>query len=263
MSTQIPLTNRIGRYDAGRARAREGTGQNLSSTERWCSVLTGAALITYGLARRSTVGALCALGGGALLQRGTTGRCLVYDALGVSTAPRRKSPVASVAHGQGIKIEKSVTINRSPEELYYFWRDFENLPMFMSHLESVRRIDETRSHWVAKAPAGTTVEWDAELYREKASEFIAWRSLEGSEVNHAGSVHFDPVPGGRGTEVRVVLNYEPPGGKLAAVVAKLFGEEPEHQIEDDLHRLKGLMEAGEIPRTTGLPSGRIRERPPM
>jgi len=259
MATQIPLTNRSGRYDA--ERAREGGRENLSSRERWCSVLTGAALITYGLSRRSTAGALCALGGGALLHRGTTGRCLVYDALGVSTAPRGKSPVASVAHGQGIKIEKSVTIDRSPGELYYFWRDFENLPKFMSHLESVRKIDETRSHWVAKAPAGTSIEWGAELYREKAPELIAWRSLEGSEVNHAGSVHFDPVPGGRGTEVRVVLNYEPPGGKLAAVLAKIFGEEPEQQIEDDLHRFKQLMETGEVPRTTGQPSGRIGDRP--
>jgi uncharacterized membrane protein len=255
MATQIPLTNRSGRY------VRQGGRENLSSEERWCSVLTGAALITYGLSRRSTAGALCALGGGALLHRGTTGRCLLYGALGVSTAPRRRSAVASVAHGQGLKIEKSVTIHRPPDELYYFWRDFENLPRFMSHLRSVLKLDETRSHWVAKAPAGTTVEWHAELYREKAPEFLAWRSLEGSEVNHAGSVHFDPVPGG--TEVRVVINYEPPGGKLGAAVAKLFGEEPEQQIEDDLHRFKQLMESGEIPRPTGQPSGRIEDQSPI
>jgi uncharacterized membrane protein len=115
---------------------------------------------------------------------------------------------------------------------------------------------EGRSHWVAKAPAGTTVEWDAEVYNEKENEMIAWRSLEGSQVDNAGSVHFTPAPGGRGTQVRVVLKYDPPAGVIGAAVARLFGESPAQQIDEDLRRFKQLMEAGEVATTTGQPSGR-------
>jgi uncharacterized membrane protein len=147
-------------------------------------------------------------------------------------------------------------INKAPEELYRFWRNFENLPRFMNHLESVTPLGGDRSHWVAKAPAGARVEWDAEVYNEKENELIAWRSLEDADVNNAGSVRFRRAPNGRGTEVKVVLNYEPPGGKIGAAIAKLFGEEPGQQIEEDLHRFKQLMEAGEVPTTAGQSSGR-------
>src|SRR5262249_13537794 len=155
-----------------------------------------------------------------LVCRGITGRSAVYKTLGINTANKGKSAVASVGHGQGIKVEKSVTINRPPAELYRFWRNFENLPRFMNHLESVKKMDDRRSHWVAKAPAGTRVEWDAEVYNEKEDELIAWRSLENADINHAGSVWFRQAPNGRGTEVKVVINYEPPGGKLGASIAK-------------------------------------------
>ena len=122
--------------------------------------------------------------------------------------------MASVGRGQGIKVEQSVTINRPVLEVYRFWRNFENLPRFMDHLEAVTVMDETRSHWVAKGPAGTRVEWDAVIHNEIDDELIAWRSLPGSEVNNAGSVHFTPLGRRDGTEVRVVLSYEPPAGKL-------------------------------------------------
>jgi uncharacterized membrane protein len=116
----------------------------------------------------------------------------------------------------------------------------------MDHLESVTVIDETRSHWVAKAPAGTKVEWDASIHNEIEDELIAWRSLPGADVNNAGSVHFTPTPDGSSTEVVVVLSYEPPAGKLGAAVAKLLGEEPSEQVDDDLRRLKQVMEASEV-----------------
>jgi uncharacterized membrane protein len=229
---------------------------NISMAERWIAGIAGGALIWLGLSRRSLPGALLAIGGATLVCRGITGRSLMYKTLGINTANRGRSAVASVGHGQGIKVEKSVTIDRPAAELYRFWRNFENLPRFMNHLESVRKVDDRRSHWVAKAPAGASVEWDAEVYNEKENELIAWRSLENADVNHAGSVQFREAPNGRGTEVRVVINYEPPAGKLGASIAKLFGEEPEKQLEDDLPRFKQLMEAGEIPTTSGQPSAR-------
>jgi Predicted integral membrane protein len=140
----------------------------------------------------------------------------------------------------------SITINRPPEEVYRFWRNLENLPRFMSHLESVQVIDEERSHWVAKAPAGMKVEWDAEIAKDVPNQLIAWRSLEGADVDNSGMVRFDRAPGGRGTEVRVEVVYNPPGGALGAGIAKLFGEAPEQQIKGDLRRLKQVLEVGEV-----------------
>jgi uncharacterized membrane protein len=161
-------------------------------------------------------------------------------------------------HGdhRGIRVARSIAIDRSPEELYAFWRKFENLPQFMHHLESVRSIDEKRSHWVAKAPAGRTVEWDAEIIMDKPNELIAWRSLPGADVDHAGSVRFESAPGGRGTFIRVKIEYHPPGGRLGAAVARLFGESPDVQTRADLYRLKQLMELGHLVTTEGQPAGR-------
>lgn len=141
---------------------------------------------------------------------------------------------------------QSVTVNRPIEEVYGFWRDFQNLPRFMSHLESVRVTGDRRSHWVAKAPAGTRVEWDAEITAERPNELIAWRSLPGADVENSGLIHFQPAPGGRGTEIHVKLEYNPPGGVLGAQIAKLFGEEPGQQLKDDLYRFKQVMETGQV-----------------
>lgn len=234
-------------------------GVNVGQVERWASSIGGGALALYGLTRGSLGGIALAILGGALVQRGVTGHCNVYGAMGYSSAGEaglRNSENVSVPGGRGIKVEKSVTINRPHEELYGFWRNFENLPRFMNHLESVHVTGGDRSHWVAKAPAGTTVEWDAEVYNEKENEMIAWRSLEGADVASAGSVHFTPAAAGRGTVVRVVLKYDPPGGAVGAAVAKLFGENPEQQIEEDLRRFKQVMESGEVATTAGQPSGR-------
>lgn len=234
-----------------------GNDVNVNQTERWISGLAGGALAIYGLTRRTWGGAVLALVGGTLIARGSTGHCYMYDALGVNTAGAETgNPLVSVPAGHGIKVEKSVTVNRPPEEVYRFWRDFQNLPRFMNHLESVTDLGNGRSHWVAKAPAGKTVEWDAEVYNEKENELIAWRSLEGADVDNAGSVRFEPAPEGRGTIVRVTLKYDPPAGKIGSLVAKLWGEEPSQQIEEDLRRFKQVMEAGEIPTTEGQSSGR-------
>lgn len=146
----------------------------------------------------------------------------------------------------GIEVHKTMTVSRSPEEAYRLWRDFEGLPRFMSHLESVRLLGEGRSRWTAKGPAGTSVEWDAELIADRPSELIAWRSLPGAAVANAGTVRFNPAPGGRGTEVHVELRYAPPAGKAGAMVAKLFGREPSQEIDGDLRRFKQVLETGEV-----------------
>ena len=229
---------------------------NVARPERWLSVISGSALAAYGLKMRSIPGLVLSGIGGALVWRGATGHCPIYGALGVSTNTESDGEQVSVPYGRGIRVEKTVTINSTPEQLYAFWRNFENLPRFMDHLESVTVIDSKRSHWVAKGPARIKAEWDAEIINEIPNELIGWRSIEGSRVDNAGSVHFTRASGGRGTEVQVVLRYDPPAGLLGAAFAKLFGEDPAFQIQEDLRRLKELVETGEVPTTRRQPSGR-------
>jgi len=162
------------------------------------------------------------------------------------------SQEADALMGSGaIQVKQSIMINRSPEELYQFWHNFQNLPRFMSHLESVQVTGNTRSHWVAHAPTGTTVEWDAEVIVDQPSEQITWRSLEGADVDNAGSVQFERAPGGRGTVVRVEIAYRPRGGVLGVGLAKLFGQAPAQQTQADLRRFKQVMETGEVVRSEG------------
>jgi uncharacterized membrane protein len=239
--------NRLRPEHFERARRRP-TAVNVSPLERWLSVLGGGALTIYGLRRGKLGGMAATVAGGSLLYRGLSGHCPCYSLLGMSTA--HHGPATTIPAGQGIKVDQTITIDKSPEELYRFWYDLENLPRFMTHLQSVR-VQGDRSHWVAKGPLGTHVEWDAEIYNKNPNEMIAWRSLEGADVDSTGSVHFTPAPSGRGTEVRVVLKYNPLAGKLGAAIAKLLGEDPQQQIRDDLRRFKQLMETGEIATTAG------------
>ncbi len=229
--------------------------QNLNAVrvERLLSLISGGALLSYGLVNRKPATLPLAIVGGGLVYHAVRGnRVNLPDELdstkGVPTS-------ASVPYGLGICVEESVTINKTPEEMYRFWRDLENLPRFMSHLKSVRVIDSTHSRWVARAPAGMQVEWDAEIINDIPNELIAWRSLPNSDIPNAGSVHFTPAPGGRGTQVKVELEYSPPGGKIGAAFAKLFGEDPSQTVSQDLHHLKELMEAGEVPTIEGQPHG--------
>jgi uncharacterized membrane protein len=218
---------------------------NVGEIERWISLGSGACMALYGLKRGTLGGMLLALAGGCMAYRGATGHCPVYEALGIDTARRRRGPATSVPAGRGVKVEQTVIVNRSPQELYRYWRNLENLPCFVKHLESVRVLDERRSHWVAKGPLGTVVGWDAAIVTDKENEVISWRSLPGSEVDTAGSVHFKPAPGDMGTEVRVVLKYDPPGGRLGTSIAKLFGTAPEQEIQEDLCCFKHILETGQ------------------
>jgi len=185
--------------------------------------------------------------GGALL----AGAGLAYAAVKII-----QSAADSIA--REVHIETSIAIDKSPEELYAFWRDFKNLSLFMNNLESVTVLDELRSHWVAKGIGAAKVEWDAEIYNERENELIAWRSLENADVVNAGSVRFEKGPTGRGTYLRVTVNYNPPAGKLGATLAQLLGGEPKQLIKEDLRRLKQLMEAGEIATIDGQTSGRAQ-----
>lgn len=171
---------------------------------------------------------------------------------GADQRPRGRAPV---------RVERAITINRPIEQVYGFWRSFENFPRFMAHLQSVEKLDERRSRWRATAPAGTSVAWDAETTEEVENERLAWRSVEGSDVHTAGTVRFDRAPGARGTEVRVSLEYTPPGGALGRAVAWLFGEEPGQQVSDDLRRFKQIMETGEVVLSEG-PGLSRAARPP-
>jgi uncharacterized membrane protein len=250
LSTPIGREAASGNIQPGSA----GDGVNVGGVERLLSVAGGGLLTLFGLRQRSLPGLGLAALGGALLSRGLTGHCPLYGALHVNTAEHH-NPAAAVAAGRGFKIVQAVTVNRSAAELYRLWRDFENLPRFMSHLVSVKNEGE-RSHWVARAPAGTTVSWDAQIVTDEPGRLLAWRSLEGSTVATAGSVHFNERPNGRGTEVVVTLKYDPPAGKLGGWVAWLFGKEPGQQISEDLRRFKCFAETGEIATTEGQPSGR-------
>jgi uncharacterized membrane protein len=185
--------------------------------------------------------------GGALL----AGAGLAYAA--VKTIQSAADSIAREVH-----IETSIAIDKSPAELYAFWRDFKRLPLFMKNLESVTVLDQLRSHWVAKGIGAAKVEWDAEIYNEKENELIAWRSLENADVVNAGSVRFQKGPTGHGTYVRVTVNYNPPAGKLGATLAQLLGGDPKKLIKEDLRRFKQLIEAGEIATIDGQTSGRAR-----
>jgi uncharacterized membrane protein len=161
-----------------------------------------------------------------------------------------------VPAGKGLKVEESIYVNRSPEDLYQFWKRLENLPRFMRHVHAVR-IDGNRSHWVVKGPLGLHLEWDAAIINDHPNELIAWRSLPGSTVDNAGSVHFQSTVGDWGTKVSISLKYDPPAGRMGAALAHMLGQDPEADIREDLRRFKHLMEAGEAPATHGQPSGRI------
>ena len=153
----------------------------------------------------------------------------------------------SLKSGAGLKLEERVIINRPPAEIYSFWRRFENLPRFMRHIDSVTESGRGTSHWRLKTSHGKAYEWDARLIEDKPGQMISWQSLEGADVDNAGSVWFIPTADGTGTEVKVSMKYSPPGGKLGIALAKFFGDSAEKEMAEDLHRLKILLEAGEIP----------------
>lgn len=163
----------------------------------------------------------------------------------------RRLSLATGRDQHAVRVEHVTTVNKPIEEVYAFWRRFDQLPRFMRHLESVEHLGNGRTRWRAKAPAGTTVEWEADIVAEREPDWIAWQSVPGSGIQNSGSVRFERAPGARGTEVRVQLEYRPPAGAVGRGIAWLFGEEPDQQVKEDLHRFKQLLETGEIPLSEG------------
>src|SRR3569832_2202178 len=202
----------------------------------WSGIAGGGALAVVGLTRRSWPGVAMAAAGGLMIAGGVK-------------QLRNRRP-------KGIHVERSFLINRPVEEVYSFWRNFENLPKFMRHLKSVTVNSDKESTWVARAPIAGSITWDAEIIDEQQNSFLVWRSKEGAMVPNNGSVLFEPTSDYYGgTRVTVVLNYEPPAGKLGSIFATMFGEDADQQVREDLRRFKQLMEAGEVPTTVGQPHG--------
>lgn len=220
---------------------------NVSSPERWASLVAGSAMIAFDLSDRKP--SLLWSGVGAyLLYRGLTGNCPAYQSLGLSMSDST-APNTAVAAGHGTHVEHSIVVRRPINTVYDFWRDFERFPQFMDHLIDVDTTTDGQSHWIARGPLGVKVEWDAKIINEVPNHLIAWQSLPGADVDTAGSVHFRPVAGG--TEVRINLKYDPPGGKIGTAVAELFGENPHRQVREDLFRFKELLEGPQVPNVVG------------
>jgi uncharacterized membrane protein len=217
------------------------------TTIDWLPVVGGGLLAGAGLGRGGNRGLLMTLLGGGLVYWGLS--------RGVAAFPRPVAQSLAPDGERSVRVERVITINRPVAEVYAAWRDVESLPTIMSHLESVTRTDDGLIHWVAKAPLGRTVEWDAEIINDEAGRVISWRSVDGASVPNVGAVHFDEAPAGRGTELRVRIEYNPPAGMLGATFARIFGEEPSQQVTDDLRRFKAFMETGEYPTTEGQPRG--------
>ena len=217
-----------------------------SEVENWRSLIMNGTLILHGLGEGHLRRILLTMEEGSFTQTGAIGEKSLQDTI-----------IEATGVTQRLRVEKTVTIqNKSPEQLYNFWHNFENLPTFMHHLKSVNTITPIRSHWIAKIPLGNTIEWDAQIVTDLKDTLISWVSVEGAEIDNSGFVRFKAAPEGRGTEVKVVLEYNPPGGALSATIAKLFGEEPEQQLSSDLRRFKMLMETGEIATIEGQSCGR-------
>jgi len=198
----------------------------------------GAALIGFGIARRSAATPWLALLGGLLIQRGIRGNCPVYQRLGFNT----NRTATGVPDGKGVKVEKTVFIAKAPAQVYACWRDLENLPKFMPHVRSIKASNDRLSHWRIEGPAGYEVAWDAEIINDHPGEMIAWQTLPGAEVQSAGTTRFEALDEGRATRLTVQLKYQPPAGRFGAVVAGIFGESPDRQLEEDLRRFKTMIE---------------------
>ena len=217
---------------------RRGHPVNVGDTERMISAIAGGALALYGLRRGSLGGLLIAGLGAALGYRGITGNCQLYEKLGIDSGGAQRN-----VGNLGVKIDKEIVVNAPPERLYGIWRNFQNLPKILSHIEKVEILSPNRSRWTLKAPVG--ISWEAELINDKLNELIAWRTDGNQWVNHAGSVTFQSIGGGS-TRVHVSLQYDPPGGQIGHAVASLFAEDAGSKVEQDLGNFKRAVEEGRL-----------------
>jgi uncharacterized membrane protein len=212
---------------------------NVGETERIVSAIAGGALVVFGLSRMSLGGLLVAAVGGALGYRGVTGHCDLYERLGIDAGGARRT-----VGNLGVKIDESIIVDAPAQRVYGIWRNLENLPRLLSHVERVEMLDHTRSRWTVKGPAGTRISWDAEIINDKPGEILAWRTTNSLLVNHAGSVTFEPV--GQRTRVHVSLQYDPPGGRFGDAVASLVSADAGSQTAHDLSEFKRAVEDGRL-----------------
>jgi len=211
---------------------------NVGQTERIVSTIAGGALLVFGLSR-SLPGIVIAAVGGALAYRGVTGHSRLYERLGIEAGGARRN-----VGNLGVKIDESIVVHAAPRRVYDIWRNLENLPRVLSNVKRVEALDQTRSRWTVKGPAGAPIVWDAELINDKPGEIIAWRTVDSTLVNHAGSVTFEPA--GQGTRVNVSLQYEPPGGRFGHAVASLVSADAGSQTARDLQEFKRAVEDGRL-----------------
>ena len=231
-----------------RATHEGGQKQNIGEVQQGISLVAGGGLLAAGLSRRSWTGAGLSVFGCALLYRGLTGYCALFHAAGIDTSDKGNLTNSlgrrKVHTSRAKKIRRAVEVHRPVQELYRFWRSFDNLPHVMSHLESVHVINNQLSHWKVKTmPGAPSVEWDAEIISDVENERIGWRSLHDADVGNTGSVEFKPLGDGRRTEVTVTLQYEPPAGRIGSAIAKWLGEDPEDKLAQDLQQFKSHIES--------------------
>jgi uncharacterized membrane protein len=215
----------------------------IGALERVAALTTATAVVAYGLSRRSLPGVCLAAAATPIAYRGLAGD---WPRTRNGHSPRAVTR-AALGGKRGVHVRESVRLEKPIDEVYRFWRHLENLPRFTNYLDEVIDRGNGRSHWVAKGPAGTRVEWDAEIINEEENKLIGWQSLPGGDVVTAGSVNFDTARNGRSTQVSVHFQYAPPAGRAGSLIAMVFGREPSQTVREDLRRLKQLLEAGEFP----------------
>ncbi|HEV7367976.1 SRPBCC family protein [Arenibaculum sp.] len=237
-------------------RLERATKTDIETLSRYALIAGGSLMALGGMRRGGLSGAAMAAAGMGLIWRGSARDPLMTGVGGhhdhVAGVDERHHPVT---------ITHAVTIGKPRDELYRFWRDFENLPRFMEDVERIDVTDRHHSHWCVRSPGEGTVEWDAEVHDEREGEHISWRSVGEAEIHNSGIVRFRDAPGGRGTVVEVTLRYEPPFGRLGRTLAKLTGHEPEVQLRSNLRRLKQIMETGEVATSRANPAKSIASGP--
>lgn len=229
---------------AGNAMHRANVGRQ----ERWLSLGAGAILTMLGLRRHSLL--LGALGGG-LLYRGSTGYCPVNAGIGRDSRRPGEQPLLPPSDHH---LRSTITIERPLEQVYEYCRDLAHAPRYMHHVRAVT-VDGDRARWIARVPGGRELEWETELTQDVSNDHLAWQSLAEQPLQHSGRIQLRPAPSGRGTEVELELSYRAPGGRIGGMLAGLFGSLAEIDLDDDLHRLRQLLETGEIATTAGQPTG--------
>jgi uncharacterized membrane protein len=231
-----------------------GPEVNIGHFERGASLTLGLALVALALGQRRVRGAFTyGLLGTYLSWRGATGHCAVYDALDTGSAEDGEDERLDAGGHDDVSMAAAATIACSPDVAYTFFRRLENLPRFMAFVDSVQPLDETRSRWAGRSPSGSRLEWEAEILEDRPGDLLAWRSVAGAPVHHAGAVRFRPAPGDRGTEVRLEVEFEWPEAPLGRALAHVLGAATEYVAEEDLRRLKQILEAGETATTRGQP----------